>query len=73
MEPKWELKSTKYHKYWSTERFECKMVARMDPGAIRNGKAVVRQNCWEPLAAKMHPEGRQWDPLGVENGMGKHI
>ena len=63
--PKSSPKRYKIEENRSTERFECKMVPRTAPRRVPDEKLTP---FWSHLARKWPPEGRQWDPLGVDNG-----
>ena len=65
MERKWELKSTKYQTYRSTERFEWQMVPRTSPGTVRREKVAP---FWGHFGRKCRPEGRSWDQEGAKLG-----
>ena len=63
MERKWELKSTKYQKYRSTERFEWQMVPRTSPGTVWAEKVTP---FWSHFGRTWRPESRSWDQRGVK-------
>ena len=63
MEPKWELKSTKYQKYRSTERFEWQIVPRTSPGTVWAEKVAP---FWSHFGRTWRPESRSWDQCGAK-------
>ena len=58
MEPTWKLTSIKNTKHRSTERFECKMVARMDPGAMQKHIQILQT--WSINESKMHSNAAKY-------------